>query len=539
VWSPIVRREGAARSAPYRGVRAEARGINLPVYQAIMVLIVAVLLAPLLLSQYLPFVDYPNHLARAHIRGNYNRVPLYQQQYEIYQVPAPYLAMDLILAPLTRVMSLTAAAKVFVAVLVLVYCLGCHLLATTLNGRPTWAVPVACLWLYNSNTLWGFLNYSLGVAVFLVTLAFWLRWRLNWTPMRFAGMVALSIACYLGHFTSYVFLGIVIATVCGHDLRIRSNTLAQAARSIVPALAPLPLYAIWKVLIAYQEMAPAAPGTKLVVWSTLFGKIGTGPATLIRTYHFRLDAVLVCGWAAIGICLWHTARSHGFRVSRALALAGALLLALYALLPNGVAARDDGIASADGISRLDGRFVLPGLLLLLLSTTVLAGRRRTGALVIASLVLSVVRLGALESDWRDLSREIAEATTLFPLLPEGAKVFAAFLPGNGPDQGKRGMALAHVLCYAIPQRHILDVRFFETGRMVVFRDRNLSNREPLWLPKWGWRFFHDFDYVWSYGEPRELLDLLRIHGTRLATHAGFSVWRLRHESDEPATFPLK
>src|SRR4051812_10209426 len=90
-------------------------GINLPAYRAVMLLTVVMLLTPLLLSQYLPFVDYPNHLARAYIRGNYDRVALYRQQYEVHPVPAPYLGMDLIVAPLTRVTSVTMAGKLFLA----------------------------------------------------------------------------------------------------------------------------------------------------------------------------------------------------------------------------------------------------------------------------------------------------------------------------------------------------------------------------------------------------------------------------------------
>ena len=121
-----------------------------------MLFTAAVLMAPLALIAHLPLVDYPNHLTGAYVLAYYDQFPLLQQTYEIHRLPAPYLAMDLIIAPLSKMMNVESAGKLFIAFTIVLYCIGCHLLAVAIRGRPTWAVPVACLWFYNSSTLWAF-----------------------------------------------------------------------------------------------------------------------------------------------------------------------------------------------------------------------------------------------------------------------------------------------------------------------------------------------------------------------------------------------
>src|SRR6516225_12333048 len=108
-------------------------------YWWVMLFTALVLIVPLALIPHLPLVDYPNHLAGAYVLAYYDQVPLFQQTYEIHRVPAPYLAMDVIIAPLSKMMNVESAGKLFIAFTIILYCIGCHLLVVAIRGRPTWA----------------------------------------------------------------------------------------------------------------------------------------------------------------------------------------------------------------------------------------------------------------------------------------------------------------------------------------------------------------------------------------------------------------
>ena len=56
----------------------------------------AFLCLPLLSVTYPPLVDYPNHLARAHVLYHYADVPAYQARYYKVLEPIPNLAIDLV-----------------------------------------------------------------------------------------------------------------------------------------------------------------------------------------------------------------------------------------------------------------------------------------------------------------------------------------------------------------------------------------------------------------------------------------------------------
>ena len=128
-----------------------------------------------------------------------------------------------------------------------------------------------------------------------------------------------------------------------------------------------------------------------------------------------------------------------------------------------------------------------------------------------------------------MSAQIDEATTLFQLFPEGAKVLRVFQPLDQIYEKKRDMALSHVLCYAIREKRIVVPEFFETGHMVTLRDRTLLHREAT--TEFDGDFYQPFDYVWSYGETPELMKMLASQGSRLDSRAGFTVWKLNHEAE--------
>ena len=131
----------------------------------------------------------------------------------------------------------------------------------------------------------GFLNYTFAIATFLIALACRLRWRRRWSAATVVGYAAPAFACYFSHIASYLFLGLAMAVVCGYEIWTGRAPAAQCAVSLLPGLAPLPAYFLWKHFINHRH---EIQGSTTLVWNAVFGKVASG-LTLIRTYDTRID----------------------------------------------------------------------------------------------------------------------------------------------------------------------------------------------------------------------------------------------------------
>ena len=476
-------------------------------YLLVALVTVVVLVAPVLLIDYVPFCDYPNHLARVYVRGNYDRVPLLQQTYLSHWQLSPYLAMDLIAVPLAHVMNAYWASRLFLVVLVLSFCAGCYALSASIQQRFTWIAPVSCFLVYSSAMQWGFVNYMFGVSVFMLEFAVWLRWRKRWTPLKVTAFALLAAFCYLCHLIGYILLGASIGFVSLWDLWQRRTTIAAAALSIVPAMLPIGLF------LLYLNRTGAQIAHDSAAWNTWRGKLAEA-LVMFRGYNTFQDACIVGAWAALLLVL--AIKRRDLWVCRAGAALGALMLALFLALPRSIAANGDG----DGF---DGRFVLPGVLLLLFSLRLIPEERFRRTAIAAALVLSIFRLGLLTYEWSILSRRIESATALFASLPEGARVYPAFYKRTGADAMKIDSALSHILCYAVVERRIVNPSLYEVGQFIEWRDRP---KFVLWRQGQDLTPLDSYQYAWSYGEPPELRALLIRSAMMIGEREGFTLWKL-------------
>ncbi len=476
-------------------------------YILVALVTIVVLVAPLFFIDYLPFCDYPNHLARVYVRANYDRVPLLRQTYRSQWQLSPYLAIDLIAVPLAHVMNAYWASRLFLVALVLTFCAGCYALSASIQRRFTWTAPIACFFVYNSTMLWGFVNYMFGLSVFMLVFAAWLRWRERWTPLKVVAFALLAIFCYLCHLVGYMLLGIGIGFVSLWDLWRRRTTIASIALSIVPAMLPIGLF------LLYVNRTGDGIAHNPDMWNTVRGKIAEA-ITLLRGYNITQDACIAAAWAAL--LLFVIVKRRRMWIYGAGAALGVLMLALFLAFPRTIAASGDG-------GGFDGRFVLPGILLLLFSVRLIPENRFRRIAIVAALVISIVRLGQLTYDWRILSNRIESATALFASLPEGARVYPAFYKRNGADAEKTDSALSQILCYGIVERQIVNPSLFEVGQLIKWRERP---RYELWRHGQDLTPLDSYQYVWSYSEPAELRTLLVRSATLVGERAGFALWKL-------------
>jgi hypothetical protein len=483
-------------------------------YIYVTLVTLAVLVAPVLFLDYMPFVDYPNHLARAYVRANYDHIPILQQTYRSQWQLSPYLAMDLFAVPLAHVMNAYWASRVFLAILVLGFSAGCYALSAAIQHRFTWIAPISCFLVYNSTLMWGFVNYMVGLSVFMLVFAAWLHWRERWTPLKIAAFALLTIFCYLCHLVAYMILGISIGFVALWDLWQRRTTIAAAVLAIVPATLPIGLFLLYINRTGGQiANLASSSGTGSGPWNTWRGKLAEG-LIMFRGYNTLQDAGIAAAWAALLLLLVIKRRS--VRIYEVFAALGVFMVVLFLVFPRSISANGDG----DGF---DGRFVLPGVLLLLFSIRLIPDDRLRRVFIPTAFAISFLHLGLLTYQWSILSHRIESATRLFALLPDGARVYPAVYKRTGADEAKTDSALFHIIRYAIIDRHIVDPLFFEAGQLLEMRDRP---KFVVWSHGQDLAPFDSYQYVWSYAEPPELRALLFRSAVMIGEREGFTLWRL-------------
>jgi hypothetical protein len=458
---------------------------------------------PVLDFQYPPLTDYPSHIARIDILSRYDRVPAFQAAYRVEYAPIANLAMDLLLPPVARRTGSLMAGRLFLLSLIVLYAAGCYLLASAIHGRCTWLSLLPVPFIYNSTFAMGFLNYVAGIALFTISLACWLRWRDRWTALRWLAFTLLATSCYLAHLSAAAVLGVSVAAfVAGSwpQRRRRWKTLVCTAAAFVPTG------------LAYLSYMRGSGKVGTIVWNTAKGKF-IAALVLLRTYDAILDAALIVGLLALLAFALRRARS--VRVHWPAFAAGAALLVCFVMCPKEV-------FTADAV---DGRWVWPGMILLLLSLRLELPRREAACCLAVFLGCFLIHTGDLWYRWRQIETRIAAAVSTFDSLPRQARIYpAVFLADDSVRTAKFEQAMKHVLSYATITRDAYVPLVFAAKGQQPLIDRR-SPPWQRWTPQRG-DVMRGFTHVWTYRAPPELIRQLERSAARIAQADGISLWRL-------------
>lgn len=174
----------------------------------------------------------------------------------------------------------------------------------------------------------------------------------------------------------------------------------------------------------------------------------------------------------------------------------------------------------------DTRFVLPLATLLPFTLALDLPPRAARGLTIAALAVSAGRVGAIWAGWQGPNARAAQAASLFPTLPVGARVFPAFYAADDVGTAKQDRGVEHVLFYAMPERRLFVPTLFATRGLMPLHFRNgetaMLTSRPRLLPEQ----LHGYDYVWAHKlPPAEAAALARI-ATPVAQAGPFSTWRV-------------
>ena len=138
-----------------------------------LIALTVILLAPLLIVDVPPLLDYPNHLARAFVLASLPQDPVIARFYAPHWSIIPNLGLDLITPPLIRILPVHVAGRLLIAAALLLPVAGTIAYNTALGGR-WWSLGVG-LFAYNACLLYGFLNFEIAIGLALLLAAAWQR----------------------------------------------------------------------------------------------------------------------------------------------------------------------------------------------------------------------------------------------------------------------------------------------------------------------------------------------------------------------------
>ncbi len=420
----------------------------------------AVVLAPLFLAPVPPLADYLATVVRMWVLVSAEADPTLTANYAVFWGYFPYMATDLLLAPLMRWLPPLEAGRLFLAVILLASAAGPILLNRVLTGRFAWWPLAAWLLVYHHVFFWGFLNYLLAASFATLAFAAWLaseRWP---AFLRWAAFCAATAVLVTFHLFAWGAYGLMIAGYEWHRLRHEGFDVRRLALAFSPfAVSLLP----WLLL------PPPTPGQADLVLPldhTHYGGLGDRLEALLAPVSFHQlagDFVL-----AIACALFFYWAIRSRRLSLDPRLPASLVLLTVAAL-----------AMPQILFDIWGTHLrLPTLILPLLvgaASLTIPDRRAAGLLLAAGAAVLLIRTGDMALEWRRCQTPFAEVRAALAEIPEGARLASVIEPEQGAPPCFTRAAFDNISAFAVLDRRAFDATMFETSTVFpAARHRDLN-----------------------------------------------------------------
>ncbi len=405
----------------------------------------AMLLAPLLIADVPPLLDYPNHLARLALLAAGPDDPVLGPMFTPRWAIIPNLAGDTIGLALLRILPIHIAGRCLLAGILLLNLTGVIALHRALFGRRSFWPLLSGLVAYNSTFLLGFLNWQIACGLAMPCAAGWLRWRDSRPVPTIAAAIVAATVLFFCHLMGLVFFLLLIAGAELYAARTIRQVLRRGAALCAVAAGP--------IVLASLTTLQATP--TVAHWPRLDVKLVNAASPFIN-YVFALDmvtAVLVYGGIGLGL-----ATGRLILAPRA-AIALTIMPVAYFLLP----------FDLNSGSFLDMRFaVMFGFLLFAAVDRASPNRFHRGlAIVCASLL--VARMAVVAQVWTQHRSDLNELRATIAGVPPGANVYVTNVPQEEApaywDAGPRARRLSNGLRadYHLPALLLIERNAFWPG----------------------------------------------------------------------------
>ena len=476
-------------------------------YGAVLGLVAIAVVGPIWAAEYPPLVDYPIHLARGYILYHFHDGG-FSDYLEIDDRPTPNLAIDAFLLALQPICDVRLAGTLFLTITLWLLLAGWHLLGCAIHGKPTWLALGGALVAYHSMFLYGFINFSFGLAVFLVAAAAWLRWRTNWTWRRFLLVAIFALGCYFSHLSALIFLaGTALAVTFWDMVQQKKVTVAMIAW-VLPVLAPF----------GFFFFVRGSGGA--TTWNFPLKLVGA--LCLFRGYNRHADAAFIVGVAILLILLglW----SRRVRANGGVLFAGLGCVFMFLVGPYEIFGGSPG----------DARFIPAAAALVTLSLELAIPRKQALALLGLFLGLVFVRYGMIGGYWQSFQADLREQVGLFQAFPEHAKVYPLVRVSEQPGAQKRDLVSFHMIHYAVIDRHIYSPHLFTFAGQQPIRYKTppiAFHSDPHDFPSlagegvWS-KVYGNYDFLWCWNLPEVHRLFLQRHCTLVVEKGNGTIWRV-------------
>ncbi len=465
-----------------------------------VLILAAVIIAPIWFAAFPPLLDYPNHLARSFVLSHlhdprFTFSKFYRADWGAY----PYLGMDASLAVLDRIFPIETAGRVFLSLCALALPAAAWFFleqAVPAGGAAgAWALLIA----FNVFFLEGFLNFDLSIAVGLVAIGLWLRWLKEPRVARWVAALAAFTAVYFAHLLGFAISGVILIAYLALSKRAFRDWLWSGALAL-PGV------------IFYLHSSRVGLSVKNVVFHGFNDKLDS-LQMILHGYLPVLDWISLAALGAWFFLAWW--RNSEFRWNKPWLVIAALLFALFWIIPW---MWEEG-------SDLDIR-VLPFLFIAILATARVG--RRAAWLAILPLLLFGARTLTIAKYFSGEQPQLAGLARSFDVIPRGALV----LPVVEGDEDPIERPFTHFWAYGVIRKgwfspYLMDAPG-QTPMRIIYDSYapdgfwNLGYDEP---PDWV-QVQSDYDYVWAY-DVAKFSPALGGIGERIYSYGPLEVYRIR------------
>ena len=388
---------------------------------------------PFLLSPLPPVADLLSHIGRYHIMVFGDRSEFLQRYYSFHWTLIGNLGQDLLVYPLVPLLGAEKAGFLLTALIPPVTVLGIRQLSIAAHGEVQPSALLALPFAYSFPFVFGFVNYSTGLALSLWVLAAWYRWRDHKSLAGIALFVTLATLVWLVHMAAWAVLIVAIGSV----------ELARAYKM----LGWRPVQVAWKAFMRVLPMI-AVPVVLTLAWRDgVDGQSGLDfsqhwlkfhwIAFILRDQSMWFDLASLFALGLTGIWLLATRN----RIEAGLGLAAAVLVVVYAVIPPNVL----------NSYFADLRLLTPLAIFALTAIGVnrLSYRQKT-ILAAGAVILFSIRLGLTTTGWIDRGRHLTEDLKALDHVERGARI--AVLAPTRMFESWDNTGLSHVASLAIVRR---------------------------------------------------------------------------------------
>ncbi|MBK5965349.1 hypothetical protein CCR95_14955 [Thiocystis minor] len=242
------------------------------------ILVCAILVLPLLVVRFPPFLDYYSHLARVYIHANLSQ---FSDFYAYNSITPPNVALDIVIGAFHALFGIETAGRLFLVAIIFLQVSGLWILNRRLLGPQS--VPIGPLLggalLYNWPLSMGFLNYLFGLGVMLWIIWLWLLIQEKGLSQR---VVLGTLFCLLLYYMHLIVFALYFLVIIGYGIQNLAYSSWTSAKeqlldfvvTCIPFVPPVYLYAT--TLGGDSRVTQLFPHPLAEKWSVFIGSLSSG-----------------------------------------------------------------------------------------------------------------------------------------------------------------------------------------------------------------------------------------------------------------------